>query len=155
MWPIVMQGWHLGTICSILGGIFPQTLEAWLPVAEQELVNIEMCRKIWAIGQSQLLGKLIEIFKTKSPARSIGMRTALAQNDFEALEHLSHSLKSSAANLGIDPVRDLCQKIELAASSKQTGDVSKHLLSLDLHLESVSPQLDSILQMLTLEESGS
>ncbi|MSR23405.1 MAG: Hpt domain-containing protein [Gemmatimonadetes bacterium] len=63
-------------------------------------------------GGAELRAKMVDLFFKNAPERVRGIRDGLATNDLELAERSAHSLKSSAANLGGEAVRQLAAKIE-------------------------------------------
>ncbi len=72
-------------------------------------------------GGADLRVKMVDLFFKNGPERVQGIRDGLAKGDLELAERSAHSLKSSAANLGGEAVRQLAARIE---DSLEKGDSS-------------------------------
>ena len=68
--------------------------------------------KLYEWGGAELKDKMIELFSQNAPDRLEGVRAGLGSGDLELAERSAHSLKSSAANLGAQAVRQLSGRIE-------------------------------------------
>jgi len=68
--------------------------------------------RLYEWGGEELKRKMIDLFFEHAPERLEGVRSGLEENDLELAERSAHSLKSSAANLGAEPLRALSGRIE-------------------------------------------
>ena len=50
------------------------------------------------------------------------LKTAVAENDCDAILTISHQLKGSSANLGANKLADVCSRLESAAKENQLND---------------------------------
>jgi HPt (histidine-containing phosphotransfer) domain-containing protein len=82
-------------------------------------------------GGEKLVGQMIKLFLDNSPARMDQIRAGVASGDPAESEKGSHSLKSSAANVGAQQVRDLSTKMEAAAVAGDAEAVSQILPGLE------------------------
>lgn len=73
---------------------------------DKALVRIEK------LGGRVLVRRMIGAFLENSTSRVDAARKALAVQDFEALQRATHSLKSSAVNVGAAHLRELASEIE-------------------------------------------
>lgn len=72
---------------------------------------------------------LIEAFFESAPTLLEQMATAVANRDINGLRHASHTLKSSAANMGALVLSELCKTIEYQARSNDISQ-SAHYVAL-------------------------
>ena len=70
---------------------------------------------------------MIDLFFEHAPGRVQGVRSGLDGGDLELAERSAHSLKSSAANLGAEALRNLSGQIEELLESGAEPD-ARHLL---------------------------
>ncbi|TVP73838.1 MAG: Hpt domain-containing protein [Gemmatimonadales bacterium] len=74
-------------------------------------------------GGDELLQKMIELFLKNAPQRMEEVRQGMASGDVDAVERGSHSLKSSAGNLGAEALRLGAARVEaLAEDGTLVGD---------------------------------
>jgi len=65
------------------------------------------------------------------------MRAALAQNDYETIRILGHSMKGAGGGYGFDAITDIGAALEEAAKDKNPDDVRKGLCDLSSYLDRV------------------
>jgi HPt (histidine-containing phosphotransfer) domain-containing protein len=76
------------------------------------------------------LTHLIDLFAQDTTVRLAQLREQLAQGDTSQIARAAHPLSSSCANLGVRPMVELCQQLELlahAAKLEQIAIVADHL----------------------------
>jgi len=103
----------------------------WLPsqtIKESELVepNNSVFIDLRVIDQLRglregLLPKVIQLFSSSSPGLLADMQQAIAENNSDRLYRAAHSLKNSAANLGVVALADSCKELE---ARTRVGDMS-------------------------------
>lgn len=92
-------------------------------------------------GDDDLLHELIELFLCDAPRLLAGIQAAIATDDANALEHASHSLKSSSANMGAKRLADLCMEVERTARTGTTAGTEGIAKEIGLELEAVDEAL--------------
>ena len=73
-------------------------------------------------GGESLSREIVRLFLENGPSRVDQIREALDGEDLDVPERAAHSLKSSAANVGAQLLRNVASDLELAASG---GDVQR------------------------------
>lgn len=68
-------------------------------------------------GGDELVGRMIELFFQNAPDRFREIGEGLEGAELGRVEGGAHSLKSSAANLGAEALRDVCQRLEIIAEN--------------------------------------
>lgn len=63
-------------------------------------------------GGEKLLSQMIRLFLESTPERVMQITEGLERGEVELVERGSHSLKSSAANLGAERLRELSAEVE-------------------------------------------
>lgn len=96
------------------------------------------------LGGNELLGKMIELFLQGAPKRVSAALAGAEAGDWPAVEHATHSLKSSAANVGARGLSKLCEQIEQLSSQKEVADISKLMLQLEPIFDQVKARLAAI-----------
>ena len=69
-------------------------------------------------GRPDLLARLVKTYLSYAPTALAELDSALADGDFDALNRLAHSLKSSSANLGATSLSAGCRQLEISAKDK-------------------------------------
>ncbi len=77
-------------------------------------------------------------YEEDSTQKMIGLEEAWNTKDYEQLQHISHSLKSSSLNMGMQFFAAKCQCIENAAGQKNELDIANVMDSLsEIHQQSL------------------
>lgn len=77
--------------------------------------------RIRMAGGVDLEKKIVDLFLHHAPLRLTAAREAAAAGDADALERVTHSLKSSAAQVGAERLAEICRQLEERA---QKGEVA-------------------------------
>ena len=82
-------------------------------------------------GGEKLLGQMVRIFIENSPTRMKLIREGASGGDIKEAERGAHSLKSSAANLGLETFRTAAAEMEALAASGNVQGAAELLPSLE------------------------
>jgi len=97
-------------------------------------------------GGDRLVVQMIRLFITNAATRVEQIRNGVRDGVVREAEMGAHSLKSSAANLGAERVRNLAASIELAAAAGDMEPVAQALPELEAAFAAAVIQLESIEQ---------
>jgi HPt (histidine-containing phosphotransfer) domain-containing protein len=97
-------------------------------------------------GGTKLVSEMIRLFIENGPSRMDQIRSVLTDDDLDQPERGSHSLKSSAANIGAQNVRQLADDIELAASKGEVERVRELFPQLEGAFAEAVTELEKIVQ---------
>ncbi len=92
-------------------------------LAHTLIVDVEtlaMLRQAQIPGEPDFVAELVEALAIEAPELLAQMRGALLSHNAVTLRRAAHSLKSAAGNLGARRLRDVCEALELMASSGDT-----------------------------------
>ena len=85
---------------------------------------IESAGALERLGDDEeLLREIREIFSDDAPKQMEALKRAIDTNDVVLTERQAHSLKSAAANIGAELMRDKAFEIELAARDKNLNNL--------------------------------
>jgi HPt (histidine-containing phosphotransfer) domain-containing protein len=117
--------------------------------AETEVVLLDRTalEKVRALGGPQLLARLIDMFLENAPARLARALAGAEQADLETVERATHSLKSTAGNLGARRLQQLAETAEDLASARAGTSLAPLLAQLQTVYEETR-------QALILEREG-
>ena len=90
---------------------------------------------------ADLLREIREIFSDDTPKQMEVLKRAIDTNDVVLTERQAHSLKSAAANIGAESMREKSFEIELAARDKNLNTVHILYEELEYEMERVMPAL--------------
>ncbi|MEX2467717.1 MAG: Hpt domain-containing protein [Gemmatimonadota bacterium] len=102
-------------------------------------------------GGDKLVGQMIRLFISNAGQRMDQIRTGVSEDQIRDAEMGAHSLKSSAANLGAERVRELAATIELAASDGDMVPIRECLPELEVAFTAAVSELESIEQGMSNE----
>ncbi|MBA3655888.1 MAG: Hpt domain-containing protein [Gemmatimonadaceae bacterium] len=73
------------------------------------------------VGGDKLVRKMADMFLLNAPVRIERIGAAIASADFADAELASHSLKSSAGQLGLNGLQRICDELENAAKLQDSS----------------------------------
>lgn len=76
---------------------------------------LDQLRALQRPGRPNLVARVIQLFRTDGPQRLASMQSAATEEDWPRLRREAHTLKSSAANLGAQRLREACAIVETDA----------------------------------------
>jgi PAS domain S-box-containing protein len=112
--------------------------------------RLEMIRATPDDGEGNLLTWVIDTFITDVEARLSRMRAVAEQSDWRSLAEEAHRFYSSASNLGLIRISNICIEMELQADNSETSKIEL-LEQLAEACERVLPELE---RQKSLHESG-
>jgi HPt (histidine-containing phosphotransfer) domain-containing protein len=86
-----------------------------------------MLDKLRRLGGEALVRDVIVIFLDTVPARMAAARAAVERGDVASLKLAAHTMRGSCGQLGAVRMRELCERVERAASTLDLA-ASAHLL---------------------------
>ena len=110
------------------------------------IINPEALERLEEWGGADLVQKMVSLFLENSPERLEQIRAAFADDPGSLPERGSHSLKSSAANVGAVQVREVCALIEHASSEEDWARVRELVPQLESAYAEVVEALESTQQ---------
>jgi HPt (histidine-containing phosphotransfer) domain-containing protein len=110
------------------------------------IINPEALGRLEEWGGADLVNQMVRLFIQNSPERMEQIRTAFGDDPGSVPERGSHSLKSSAANVGAERVRAVATSIEEAASEGDFDEVRTLIPELEAVFEEAIQALESIIQ---------
>lgn len=85
---------------------------------------------------------MIDCYLEDAPKLLQAMSKGVEQKDANALNHASHTLKSSSAALGATNLANLCKKIEAMSRCENIQDASGKVLEIQTEYERVKAALN-------------
>jgi histidine phosphotransfer protein HptB len=67
--------------------------------------------------------ELIELFMITGPADLARIQSAMAENDLDQIIRSAHTIKGAAGNLGLVPLHETANRIEMQAVQNRTTDL--------------------------------
>lgn len=90
-------------------------------MADSECIDLERLGALERVGGPALVRELIEIFLRHAPQRVAQARQGVRERDWGAVERATHSLKSSAANIGATRLHDAAERLERRSAGGSRG----------------------------------
>ena len=108
----------------------PLTLPVDIDVIDKQVLS--QLRELQHAEDPDLLNRVITIYLAESPKIIAKMKQAVQQGSLIETERMSHSLKSSSANVGATALSALCSDIYLATRAGHMGVASDSMMALEL-----------------------
>jgi signal transduction histidine kinase/DNA-binding response OmpR family regulator len=102
-------------------------------------------REFLAEEADEVIGKLVESFRAKTPDMVGDLRRAAAEGDAQHVRLVAHTLKGLSGTVGARRVQALCAQLEAAAKAEHSFDSSAALNRLEAELEAVCEALAATL----------
>lgn len=113
---------------------------------DSTIINPKALKRLEEWGGTDLVHQMVRLFLENSPARVEQIRTVFGDDPGSVPERGSHSLKSSAANVGAERLREVATRIEHAASENDFDQVRALVPELEDVFKEAIQALESILQ---------
>lgn len=95
-------------------------------------------------GDTQLLREIAVLFLEEYPRLMVDLRDAIARGDSHRLERTAHGLKGSVATFGAQAAVEAALRLEVMGRAQQMVEVSPVLVTLELALAALRPQLEAL-----------
>ncbi|MEN0036456.1 MAG: response regulator [Cellvibrio sp.] len=92
-------------------------------------IDMQVIRQLRELREG-LLPRIIELFRSSSPALIAQLQTAVANQDADLLYKTAHNFKNSAANLGLVELATACRECEARARQGDMGQAEQHMQSI-------------------------
>ena len=128
---IRLQGWE-------------DTLGERLNMTDIRVIDTQALDRLKEWGGDKLAGQMVRLFLKNSGVRMEQIRTGVREEDHDEAERGSHSLKSSAANVGAEAVRQLATQIETAALEQDYDRLRRTLPEIEAAYGAAIAELETI-----------
>jgi CheY-like chemotaxis protein/HPt (histidine-containing phosphotransfer) domain-containing protein len=105
---------------------------------------LERWRKVHPAGGSALVGEIIDVFLTETPATLRTISSAVMDGDAARLEQAAHRCSGSSANGGAKRLFVLCNELEALGRAGTTSGADEHLVRLRMEYERVKEALEQV-----------
>jgi signal transduction histidine kinase/HPt (histidine-containing phosphotransfer) domain-containing protein len=109
------------------------------------LLNAKVLEAIRAMnlpGHPDFLNEMIDLFAERAPPVFTELQTAVRRGDARSMRYYAHRLKGFAANLGVESMVVLCERIEAVATAGETTGIEDELETLGQLFEPVQQTLE-------------
>lgn len=111
-------------------------------------VDSTALHRLLTVGGRDLLEKMVALFLRNTPERLSLLRTGAEGRDWASVERAAHSMKSSAAHLGLRDLRARAEAAEDLARSNPEIGITPLLSGLDEAFAAAQEELPRILRRL-------
>lgn len=105
-------------------------------------------QRLLSVGGRDLLEKMIALFLHNTPERLSLLRSGAEGRDWASVERVAHSMKSSAAYLGLGDLRARAETAEDLARNDQGTEILPLLSGLDQAFTAAQGELPGLLRRL-------
>lgn len=109
-------------------------------------IDVAALHRLRLAGGRELVEKMVALFLEHTPRRLAALREGTGRADWDLVERTAHSMKSSAAHLGLGELRARAELAESLARDGRGDDVLPLLQDLDQAYLAVRPALVRVLQ---------
>lgn len=95
-------------------------------------------------GDRELLREILDLFFETSDEILDAVRAAVKSADHESLHRSAHQLKGALANVGAEAAAEAARELESLGRNGILSGIEDALVSLDLEIERLTPQLHSL-----------
>jgi len=113
-------------------------------MTDRHVLDPEALERLRELGGEKLLAQMVRLFLQNAPQRMHQVRSYRDGGDEKEAERGAHSLKSSAANVGAQRVRELAAEIERAAGNGNHAAVTAVLPDLEIAFSEAIRALESV-----------
>ena len=118
-------------------------------MSDSEVIDPLALDRLREWGGDKLLGQMVKLFLENAEVRMEQIRGGVRDTDANLSEQGSHSLKSSAANVGAESVRRISAEIEDASSRGDSAAVAQLLPELETAYSQARAALEAMKGELT------
>lgn len=79
------------------------------------MIKQDVFDRLLEIGGPPLASRVIELFFEHMPQKVASLSESFAQGDYKTIERTAHAIKSSAANLGLEDLKQIAASLEQLA----------------------------------------
>ncbi len=109
-----------------------------------QAINVQALERLKAWGGDKLVGQMVRLFLKNSGVRMDQIRKGVNEEDSDEAERGAHSLKSTAANVGAELLRELATQIERAALEPDYDRMRSRLSEIEAAYAAAIAELESI-----------
>jgi HPt (histidine-containing phosphotransfer) domain-containing protein len=111
---------------------------------DREIIDSKALERLIEWGGPRLQQQMMKLFVEHAPERMSQIRNGLAASDAHVVELGSHSLKSSAGNVGALSVQALAEQVENAAAEEDLATVEGLLPELESAFDEARAALEKM-----------
>ncbi|MBL8795062.1 MAG: Hpt domain-containing protein [Planctomycetia bacterium] len=120
------RDWPAAAGCITLPFDLQRLAQQFAELVEEDRFRFQFAN-LTDLGGEELLAEMIDLFREQAPLKLHEARTALAMGDLHTVNRATHSLKSSAANLGAERLRMLAARVERLSADGLAADLPRLL----------------------------
>ena len=95
-------------------------------------------------GDGEFIGTIVREFEADARRQVVAMGQALAGEDAPAFERAAHALKGAAANLGAEPLAEMCERLQTLGRAGTLDEAAGLVSAVDLELARVLEALHQV-----------
>ena len=112
-------------------------------MSDREVVESAALERLLRIGGQDFLLEMIALFLDNAPERIRAAQAGLASGDLQAVYRASHSLKSTAGNLGARGLQEAAESLEKRAKAQKAEGLEAMLADVASRYEAVRERLEA------------
>ena len=113
-------------------------------MTDLQVIDTQALERLKEWGGDKLAGQMVRLFLKNSGVRMDQIRAGVREEDHAEAERGSHSLKSSAANVGAETLRQLATQIETAALEQDYERLRRMLPDIEVAYGAAIAELEAL-----------
>jgi HPt (histidine-containing phosphotransfer) domain-containing protein len=113
-------------------------------MTDSQVIDPQALERLKEWGGDKLATQMVRLFLKNSGTRMDQIRNGVKDEDPDEAERGSHSLKSSAANIGAETLRGLATNVELAALDQDLDELRSLLPRIEAAYAVVMTELEAL-----------
>ena len=105
-------------------------------------LDVAALEKLMRLGGKEFVTQMTDLFMSYVPQKLAEARSAAQAGDLSGVQKAVHPIKSSAANIGARPMRDLAERIEQFAIDQRGESIGADLTELEAAYTQVKALLE-------------
>ena len=104
-------------------------------------LDADVLLRLSALGGEEFVAEIAEIFEAEARATLADLRVATARDDVVAFRDRSHAIRSSATNIGAQPLARICSVFETISGDALHSHATTYLGQIETELDRVAAAL--------------
>lgn len=110
----------------------------------------EDIRSLQSEEDPHVLGGLLMLFLECLPARLVSIKAAVRSKNAKNLAESSHTLKSSALNVGISRLAAICAQLEEMGEKSKLGEVERYFEALEVEAQKFTQEVKRLPEVIAI-----
>ncbi|MBD2045589.1 response regulator [Coleofasciculus sp. FACHB-64] len=97
------------------------------------------------LGDLKLRNEILQAFLEDTKVNLSSIKSATFSKNFEAIEHKAHQIRGASANVGVNKLKKLADRLELQSQQKNFKEVTQLVIQIENHFQKIQSFLFEII----------